>query len=70
MPEMDGIAATKKTIKIDPKTDFLAITAYSSHVRYIIQAGTKEVLTKSIRSAELLKKIKKKIIKYNLKSIS
>lgn len=58
MPEMDGIAATKEILKIDPKTTIIAITAYSSRASEIIEAGAKEVLIKPVRNVIILQKVK------------
>lgn len=62
MPEMDGIEATKEIIRIDPDAVVIAITAYApTKGGDMLKAGAREVISKPIRRAELIEKIRKYI---------
>ncbi len=62
MPEMDGIEATKRIIKMDPDAVIIAITAYApTKGKDMLEAGAREVISKPIRRNELVEKIRKYI---------
>ena len=62
MPNIDGINATEKILKYDPKAIIVALTSFSSTKGDdIIRAGVKEVIGKPVKSAELIEVIKKHI---------
>ncbi|MBY9001978.1 MAG: response regulator [Candidatus Heimdallarchaeota archaeon] len=59
MPEKDGIEATKEILEFDPEATIIAITAYSSKTKEIIQAGAKDVVKKPIRKHDLIDLVEK-----------
>ncbi|MHC1592510.1 MAG: response regulator [Methermicoccaceae archaeon] len=59
MPVMDGIAATKEILKIEPDATVLAFTAFSARGREMLDVGAKEVLKKPMRGAQLVEIINK-----------
>ena len=61
MPEMNGIEATKEIIKISPEAKISAITAYSTKIQAILDAGASHVKQKPLRKKNLLELVKKHI---------
>ncbi len=62
MPNTDGIQATEKILKYDPKASIVALTSFSSTKGDdILKAGVKEVVGKPVKSADLVEIIKKHI---------
>jgi len=59
---IDGIQATEKILKYDPKAVVIALTAFSSTKGDdILKAGVKEVIGKPAKSADIVEVIKKYI---------
>ena len=60
MPDMDGIEATKRILKIDPKAIILGISAFAAvKGEEMRKAGAKEVISKPVKMDELRAKVDK-----------
>ena len=55
MPEMNGIEATREIIKIFPEAKIIALTAHSTMIQDIQEAGAILIVQKPIRRNDLLK---------------
>lgn len=60
MPELNGIEATRRLLKVSPKTRVLALSMHkdSVYVREILRAGAKGYLLKDSSEAEFLKAVR------------
>ena len=60
MPEMDGIAATRRLLEVSPSSQVLVLTSFSENhkVREAIQAGAIGYLLKDVLRTELLQAIR------------
>ncbi|MHA1346810.1 MAG: response regulator [Candidatus Heimdallarchaeaceae archaeon] len=63
MPEMNGIEATRKIRKISPEAKIIAITAHSTGIQDILDAGAFLVRQKPIRRKDLLELVKNSILR-------
>ena len=61
MPIKDGIEATEEIIEFDPKAKIIAITAYFSKAKDIIQVGATQVVKKPIRKSELIEIVEQEL---------
>ncbi|MCG3223670.1 MAG: response regulator [Candidatus Heimdallarchaeota archaeon] len=62
MPVKDGIDATEEIIEFDPKAKIIAITAYFSRSKDIIQVGASQVMRKPFEKSELLEVVEKELL--------
>ncbi|MDR2943655.1 MAG: response regulator [Methanosarcinales archaeon] len=59
MPNANGIQATENILKYDPEASVVALTSFSSAKGDdILKAGVKQVVSKPIKSADLIEIIK------------
>ncbi len=65
MPEMDGIAAVKEIMKIDPNARIVMVSAMGQQVMVIeaIQAGAKDFVVKPFQPDRVLEAINKALSK-------
>lgn len=61
LPEMDGIAATRKVVEISPRTQVIVLTSYheDEHIFPAIRAGAISYVLKDIRPAALAEVVRK-----------
>ena len=61
LPEMDGIAATRKLVEISPRTQVIVLTSYhdDEHIFPAIRAGAISYVLKDIRPAALADVVRK-----------
>lgn len=61
LPEMDGIAATRKVVAISPRTQVIVLTSYhdDEHIFPAIRAGAISYVLKDIRPADLADAVRK-----------
>jgi len=60
MRDMDGIEATRKIIRENPKAAVIAVTGFSaSQGEEIVEAGAKEVISKPLKRSDLLSRVGK-----------
>ena len=58
MPFKDGIETTREILLSNPNALIIAITAYSSKAKEILEVGAKEALIKPVRRDIMISKIK------------
>jgi two-component system chemotaxis response regulator CheY len=61
MEEIDGVAAVKEIVKIDPQAKIIMVSAMGQHVLVVeaIQAGAKDFVTKPFQPSRVIEAVKR-----------
>jgi two-component system chemotaxis response regulator CheY len=61
MDEVDGIAAVREIMKIDPQAKIIMVSAMGQHVLVVeaIQAGAKDFITKPFQPSRITEALKR-----------